>query len=215
MTVAIDHIIYAVQNLEDGINHFETLTGIRPKFGGQHAGKGSHNALADLGNGVYLEIIAPDPSQPEPPTARSFGLDKLTAPKLVTWAVNTTDLEETSRQATGRGYDPGPVRDGGRKRPDGLDMKWRSSLRPEAKRGETPPGDWLIPFVIEWGAETPHPSTSNPAGATLIKLEATHPEPTAIRQMLSALGIEIEVNAGDEIALIATLESPKGIVQLK
>lgn len=208
-----DHIIYAVANLEDGINHFEALTGVRPKFGGQHLGKGSHNALASLGNGVYLEIIAPDPTQPEPAQARSFGIDQLSEPKLVTWAVNTEDIEATVNAARAAGYDPGPIIDGGRKRPDGLQMHWRSTRHPDAAAGQTPPGDWLIPFVIWWG-DTPHPSGANPEGAVLTKLEAFHPDPKAITQMLTALGINIDVHQADTVSFKATLQTPKGEVIL-
>ena len=57
----------------------ETLTGVRPSYGGAHPGLGTHNALLSLGHHSYLEIIAPDPNQPTPPRPRPFGLDELEA----------------------------------------------------------------------------------------------------------------------------------------
>jgi hypothetical protein len=39
--------------------------GITPSPGGTHAGLGTHNRLAALGNGAYLEILARDPGQRE------------------------------------------------------------------------------------------------------------------------------------------------------
>jgi hypothetical protein len=167
-----------------------------------------------LGDDVYLEIIASDPTQPEPDTARSFGLDKLDGAKLATWAARTTDIEATIKQAKDAGYDPGILESGGRSRDDGLRLTWQSTRRLEAQRGDTPPGDWLVPFLIDWG-DTPHPATTTPGSSRLISLRAVHPEPTAVQAMLNALGIEIEVEQGDEPALIATIDSPNGRVTLR
>ena len=45
-------------------------------MGGSHPGLGTHNALLSLGDESYLEIIAPDPTQPKPDHPRIFGLDE-------------------------------------------------------------------------------------------------------------------------------------------
>jgi hypothetical protein len=209
-----DHIIYAVPDLGTGMDTIEALLGERPIFGGQHPGKGSHNALLSLGEDVYLEVIASDPTQPEPATARSFGLDKLTSARLATWAARTTDIEATIEQARAAGYDPGDLMAGGRTRDDGLRLSWQSASRPEAVRGETPPGDWLIPFLIDWG-DTPHPAATTPGQSRLVALQATHPDPAAVQAMLQALGLDLVVEPGDKPALIATIDSPNGRVVLR
>ena len=113
-----DHIIYFVPDLKSAFDQFEANWGVRPQFGGQHPGRGSHNALLSLSNNSYLEIIAPDPTQPTPPQPRSFGMDMLTEAKLVTWAVTSTDIAGSANQSTLNGYDPGPVFDGARARSD-------------------------------------------------------------------------------------------------
>lgn len=213
ITPKIDHIIYTVPDLEIGIDIIENLFDERPYFGGQHLGKGSHNALLSLGEDVYLEIIAPDPNQPEPALPRSFALDKRTKPQLATWAASTINMEQTVLQAREAGYDPGDLVDGGRKREDGVQLKWRSTKRPESIQGTTPPGDWLIPFLIDWG-NTPHPAQARPSRCRLISLAATHPEPQAVQVMLHALGLEMDITESERIGLIAVIESPNGRVEL-
>lgn len=208
-----DHIVYAVPNLDEAIDHFEKLTGVRPIFGGQHPGRGSHNALLSLGGKVYLEIIAPDPNQPTPPTARSFALDRLREPKLATWAVGTEDIEAAAARSRAAGYDPGDIFDSARSRSDGLHMKWRLTRRPEAIHGDAPPGDWLIPFLIDWG-DTPHPAETSPQGCELVDVRGVHSRPQMVSDMAAALGIDLSVEKGEKAQLIATLDTPNGRVIL-
>ena len=211
----VDHLIYAAPELGAAMDEIEALLGVRPIFGGQHTHRGTHNALLSLGGRSYLEIIAPDPTQPEPNVPRSFGLN--TPPshgRLVTWASPSDDLTAQSEQARAAGYDPGTIVAGGRLTSDGVQLHWRSAKRPEVSQGKPMVGGGLIPFLIEWG-NTPHPALSSPQGCELVGFSAEHPNPTAITAMLTALGIPIPVTQAAQPQLIAIINTPNGQIELR
>lgn len=204
----VDHLVYAVPDLELGIARIESLLGIRAVQGGRHPGGGTRNALVSLGPGTYLEIIGPDPEQPEPEARRVFGIDELVEPRLATWAARGRELEALRAEASAAGVHLGDVAGGSRMRPDGVLLSWQYTS-PEAVIA-----DGLVPFFIDWG-DSPHPSASAPAGARLVGLRAEHPAPDEIRGTLLAVGIDMPVEAGPEPALIAVIEGPRGSVELR
>ncbi len=216
MALSPDHLVYAAPELEEAVDDLSARFGVRPSAGGKHP-NGTHNALLALSNSCYLEVIAPDPEQAHQQGGRSlaFGLDWLKVPKLVTWAVLAPSLEEVAMASQAAGYDPGVVVEGGRVRPDGAKLAWRTTKRPETQEGWPPAGDGIVPFLIEWGADTPHPSTTSAQGVRLLELSLFHPRPAEVQPMLSALHIDILVTAGPAPGMRARLETPLGIVTLE
>lgn len=202
----LDHLVYAVRDLDAGIASIERLIGVRAAMGGKHPGHGTHNALLSLGAGSYLEIIAPDPDQLPPSEPRAFGLDRLREPRLVTWAVRIPEIEQRVAQGRAAGYDPGPVVLGSRALPDGGELRWRLTL-PGIR------GDGLVPFMIEW-EPGPHPSQTAPGGAMLVDLQGEHPRPDAVHPLLDAIGVQLPLIESARPALIATIEGPNGSVLL-
>jgi hypothetical protein len=204
----VDHLVWGGQRLEREIARFERWTGTRAEPGGRHPGERTHNALIGLGTGKYLELIAPDPDAPAGGPPRWFGLDGLATPHLVGWAVKTGGLDRRVEEALAAGIELGEVREGRRERAEGGMLAWRLTYP------RVGPDAAIMPFLIDWG-DGPHPADTAPAGVRLVELRGEHPEPLAIAARLRHLGVHLEVTAAAIPALVATLETPRGRVELR
>ena len=204
----LDHLAYGVPDLDAACHELAERLGVRPMPGGQHRGLGTHNAILAVGEGVYLEVIAPDPNQPPPSRPRPFGLDSLVDPRLVAWAAKAPDIDSRVERARSAGYDPGNVIKLGRELPDGGQLEWRLTFPDELG------GDGLVPFLIDWGS-TPHPSITAPQGCTLRTLRGEHTQPELVRPLLQALEVDLDVAKGRAPTLVATLQTPNGEIDLR
>jgi hypothetical protein len=204
----LDHLVYATPDLQRGIDAIEQRLGVTATPGGQHPGMGTRNALVALGPTSYLEIIGPDPDQPTPAGPRRFGIDDLKAPRIVRWVVKSRELEAVSARAAKAKVPLGAIAPGGRRRPDGVVLSWRYT------DPNTVVADGLIPFFIDWGT-SPHPALTAAPGATLVQLRAEHPDAENVQKMIGALGLELPVTRASSPAIIATIDSPRGRVELR
>ena len=135
MDRGLDHLVYATPDLEASVEALAERFGTEPVPGGAHPGWGTRNALIGLGAGVYLEIIGPDPGQPDPEGSRPFLIDFLSDARLVTWAYRHPDpesmrdtLEVAFPDTIGeQRVQLGPVRAMSRAQPDGDTLHWRLS----------------------------------------------------------------------------------------
>jgi hypothetical protein len=202
----IDHLVYAAPDLAAAVADIAERFGVRAQAGGRHIGLGTHNALLALGAQTYLEIIAPDPGQPEPSAPRPFGVDGLSRGGLISWALACDDIDAAIARARSHGYDPGEAADGQRVGPEGTVLRWRLTLN-------AMPGG-LIPFLISWG-DTEHPARSARHGLTLEAFHLEHPDPASLAAPLTALGADVEIRPAAAAALIARLSGPNGSTVLR
>jgi glyoxalase-like protein len=206
--VPVDHLVYAARDLDRAVDALEHRLGVRATPGGRHPEEGTWNAVIGVGPEVYLEIIAPDPDRPPPPRPRWFGLDDPGADRIVAWAAKVSDLPRRRAAARDAGLTLGEVRSGTRRRPDGTLLSWTFT------DPHTVIGDGLIPFLIDWGS-SPHPARQTPGGVELVGLRGEHPAPGALIATLGRLGLELPVTPSPRPALIATLMTPNGPVELR
>lgn len=202
----LDHLVYATPDLEATCRDLETRLGVRASAGGQHPGRGTHNALISIGPRAYLEIIGPDPLQPEPRPVW-FGIDQLAAPKLITWAVHVDDLEAFMKEISPNA-NVGLVRSGSRKTPEGTTLSWRLT-EPQVVQGIG-----LVPFLIEWNSRE-HPAGSAITGPQFVQLRVEHPEPESIRKQLNSLRLEVAIEQGSTPALVAIFQGANDLIELR
>ena len=206
----LDHLLLGCSDLDEGIAFVEKHTGVRAAIGGVHPGRGTRNALLALGPLHYLEIIAPDPAQTDVPKVRAelpAMLKKLSAPTLVDWAVHTSDIVGVAERWKKAGMAfQGPIA-GSRARPDGKMLHWQTLNLANDRGG-------LIPFFIQWGADTVHPSVDAPKGCTLESFAVVTPEQPAMTAEFRTLGIDVEVASGKPAHLWAKIVGPNGPLTL-
>lgn len=203
----LDHILLGVKDLDEGISFIEKESGVRASAGGSHPGAGTRNALISLGPERYLEIIAPDPQQSSAPNALHTGLAKLRAPTVIGWAIRThfiSGVAANMRKAA-IAFD-GPL-DGSRKRPGGLLLHWKTLRFKDDRSGS-------LPFFIEWGKNTTHPSVDAPPGCRLASFSVVSPSPAELRHLLNLVGVGVTVDLGEAPKLTARFEGVRGAFEL-
>jgi hypothetical protein len=205
MQIDIDHIILGVNDLDRGIAWLEERTGVRAVFGGIHPGHGTRNAVLGLGPMRYLEILAPDPQQSAP--TWFVQICGMTEPKLITWSVHTSDLAALAQNALAAGFLIDGPQDGARTLPDGRIVSWRMFQLRDTYGG-------LLPFFIEWGPDSVHPSTDAVAGCRLEGLHLESPSPRELAQACQTLYVDVSVKPGEKPRLCARIATPMGEVEL-
>jgi hypothetical protein len=168
-----------------------------------HPGRGTRNALLSLGDRRYLEIMAPDPDQPDAKDPLALYLRKLSEPQITGWAAHPGDLGSFAKKLRDAGVAfEGPT-PGSRKRPDGRVLQWQIlTLKDNPSR--------LLPFFIEWSADSLHPSADAPAGCRLIGFKTVTPEPDKLAKTAALLLVDLPIAKGVKAQLHATIAGPKG-----
>ncbi len=208
----IDHLLFGAPDLELGIQTIQDRLGVQAACGGQHPGVGTHNALVSLGPGTYLEIIAPDPQQDVPAVRIPYGLGSLQAPCLITWALRPHSWSTYLAQLKTLGID-NQVQTRSRTRPDGEQLRWRSTKLQMPTKVDQADLTGLIPFAIDW--QTPsHPSTTAPGELELKSLTLQSPDLNQLQHAAATLDLPVRTEQADKPGMVAMIGTPAGIVLL-
>jgi len=176
----LDHVMVAIRSLPDGIAEFEQLSGVKAGVGGKHPGRGTENALVSLGNGAYIEIIAP---QGNVPLADEYeGMRSLQHLSIFTWAVSVSDVDAAVASLKSAGFAVNPPQPGARVTPSGARLEWSTfTLADKSIR--------IAPFFIHWKEGTQHPSTTAPGGCSMSAMKLQDPAVGRLSSALKALGV--------------------------
>ena len=231
MKTQIDHLVVVARTLSLGVQWCEAVIGITPGPGGEHALYGTHNRLFKIATPAnplaYLEIIAINPDAKrtaDAPKQRWFDMDDAglqagvtVEPHLVHFVANTSDIAAARNALKAQGIDRGPVVHASRHSRRGL-LQWQISVREDGQRLF----NGALPSLIQWGKPDDaeplrlHPRNSLPrSGVTLQSIAVTHPVADKLQAAYAAIGLAgIAIEAGPA-NIVATLNTPKGVVQLE
>ena len=197
----IDHVILGIDDLDRGVQAFEAATGVKPVYGGKHPG-GTHNALASLGDGIYLEILA---IQPGAAVQGEFaGLKAVKALTPIGWAVSSKDSAQLRDSLRAAGIAVSEPVDGSRTTPTGSTLSWQSLALKD--------GFAEAPFFIVWSEKTAHPSTTSPSGCNLQQWQVASPRVKDLQQLRQALDLRVDVAETKASSMRLSLTCPKGAV---
>lgn len=217
MVARLDHIAVAANDLSQGVAWVSEQLGVEVPAGGVHPRMGTHNHLLSLGNdAIYLEIIAIDPTAPHPGRPRWFGLDDPETqamlrerPRLVTWLARSDDIEaDAARSVVPLGKVEHMTRGS---------LEWDITVPEDGRL----PCDGLVPMLLQWPADRPHPATAMPdLGVRLLGLELRGPDPDRLKAALAAMNLDLSagpvtvVPQPGPVRLEARLDTPRGVVTL-
>ena len=151
----IDHVTVAGKSLAV-MEQQLAAAGLRFESGGAHTNHATEMAIASFPDGSYIELIAPQTNfDPAALAAHQWSkfMEGNDAP--CAWAVRPKYFEAEVARIRAAGV-PVKVMDGGRKRPDGTELKWQTADLGNAGVGA------FFPFLIR--DETPRPDRAFPSG---------------------------------------------------
>jgi hypothetical protein len=231
MKTQIDHLVVMAASLDQGVQWCEDTLGITPGPGGEHEKYGTHNRLFKIATPqfplAYFEIIAINPAAVIPKRAqvpRWFDMDNAAlqktvaqGPRLVHFVSSTDDVKAARHVLRTQGIERGQVVHASRKSSKGT-LNWQITVREDGERLF----DGCLPTLIQWGkpeATDPlrlHPRNSLPrSGVTLQSLSVSHLSGVKLQTAYDAIGLAgITIETGPA-NLVATLQTPKGLVQLQ
>jgi hypothetical protein len=128
-------------------------------------------------------------------------------PRLIEWAAHTGDLGALVQKAAAAGITIQSPRDGSRARPDGKTLRWKSFSLKDNYGG-------ALPFFIEWGRDSVHPSEDSPSGSRLLQFSVESPQAKDVAGAAGKLGLDLSVKSGKLPRLRARISGKKGEFEL-
>ncbi|QPH55162.1 VOC family protein [Pontivivens ytuae] len=204
----LDHLTVIAPTLGEGVAHVRDCLDLDVPFGTRHLYMGTHNHRLQLGDRVYLEIVALDPEGTPPGRARWFGLDDQGAVRrdwdagrrLRGCVASTTNI--AAHGALFGEEVPLPPED----------PSFAFAIPAD---GSLPMGG-ALPSLIDHRGDPTAMAEIPDLGAQLISLHLTHPRPEEIAALYTGLSLDRppEITQGAETRWTARIETPTGVREL-
>jgi hypothetical protein len=224
VTTQVDHLVIAASTLDEGVAWCESTLGITPGPGGEHPLMGTHNRLFTIASplypNAYFEIIAINNgavSDRIQGARRWFDLDnealqlqlKQHGPQLIHFVASTPQAASATQALASLGVDRGELLQASRMTPNGL-LAWQITVRHDGQRLM----NGTLPTLIEWGDVHPAGNMAT-SYVTLQSLTARQPNADLLSAAYAALGLKGVTVVQGPAELVATLQTPLGIVTLQ
>jgi Glyoxalase-like domain len=203
----LDHVIFAVPDLEAAARGLESRHGLASIEGGRHAGWGTANRIVPLVE-TYVELITlvDEAEAAASPFGRwvAAGIGSA-AGRPLGWVARTERIDEIAERlglTVSSGSRPG--RDGGL-------LRWRLAGVEEAA------AEPALPFFVEWGEGTPLPGRTeieHPAGAVRLERLGLSGDEERVAAWLGTDDLPINVSAGPPAVTEVVLASNEGFGRL-
>jgi hypothetical protein len=208
----LDHLTVITPSLAEGIEHVRNCLDLDVPFGQRHAYMGTYNHLLQLGDTVYLEIVALDPNADAPNRRRWFGLDDQAkvrsdweaGRRLRGW-VARTDVIDAIIATHGNIF--------GEKVPlPTVDASFDFAI----PNNGSLPLDGAAPSVIDRRGRPRAMDTIADLGARLKSFTLEHPNPAAIAALYGVLTVDRPptIVEGVRLRYRAHIETPAGLKDL-
>ncbi|MGF1611265.1 MAG: VOC family protein [Kiloniellales bacterium] len=208
----LDHLTVIAPTLIDGVSHVQNCLDLDVPFGTRHDYMGTHNHRLQLGNSVYLEIVALDPEGTEPGRPRWFGLDNQEkvrsdwdeGRRLRGWVANTDAIDSvvSTHRAIFGDKVPLPT----------ANPTFDFTIPEDGSL----PLDGAAPSIIDHRGDPTSMASITDLGARLRSLTLEHPNSATIETLYRELAIEhppVIVQA-PKVRYRALIETPTGLKEL-
>jgi len=208
----LDHLTVIAPTLAEGVAHVRACLDLDVPFGQRHGYMGSHNHLLQLGDMVYLEIVALDPDGAAPARPRWFGLDDQVrvradwddGRRLRGWVARTDDINGSLKGREGIF--------GVKVALPASDPSFDFAIPPDGSL----PLDGAAPSIIDRRGKPRSMATIADLGARLCSFSVEHPDPQALSSFYRELGIDRAPAAmpGQKPRYRAQIKTPAGLKEL-
>ena len=196
-------MLIAVADLAAAAKELETRYGLASVEGGRHAGWGTANRIAPLGE-TYLELVTVVDRAEAADSAFgrwvAAGMEREPARPLG-WVARTDRLDQLAQRL---GL---TVSAGSRAGPDGGRLSWRLAGVEEAA------AEPALPFFVEWGEGTPLPGrtpAAHPAGAVGIARLQLDGDHERVSDWLGGASLPVAVRSGEPAVAAVVLAGAEG-----
>ena len=194
MIATLDHIIVAVENLNEAEKNYKKIFGIDPVWRGEHKELGTANVIFNLKN-TYLELLSAN-GDGLGAALVNYYLEK-DGEGLIGIVFGTNDLNEAAKSIKDKGFNVGDIKEGeGTNSDESEKRKWKNLfLPPELTRG-------LFSFIIQ------HTDGNLPSSELVIQSSVNKLDHVVINTNDADGFIEIYKNVfGLRLALDKTIEA--------